>query len=274
MNKLLKSFKHIKIHSDEEFKFSTYPEISPYSYVISNYGRVFSYMKDKEKKYHFDKDGYVMVSVQKNKGKKRKNSIIGVHRLVAWEYCIHYENKNLVNHIDGVKNNNFYKNLEWCTPSENTRHAIMNGLQINSGVNCPSAVYSETIIRDICSKLESGKDVYYIYKSYYPNSKVADHREFYQEIFSIRDGTRHLEISSQYDISKDDTVSKVKERFTTDDTRHIIKHMLNGKTNIEILRTFGFKSKRESNKSRRYYDKICSIRKKYKAQQRSTTNEH
>ncbi len=51
-----------------------------------------------------------------------------IHRVLAQAFIPNPENKPLVNHIDGNKRNNNYKNLEWCTASENTIHALKTGL--------------------------------------------------------------------------------------------------------------------------------------------------
>lgn len=73
-----------------------------------------------------DKTGYLIVSLIDREGAKIK---VSIHRLVAIAYLPNPDNKKHVNHKDGCKTNNHLDNLEWCTPLENTLHAIATGLK-------------------------------------------------------------------------------------------------------------------------------------------------
>jgi hypothetical protein len=52
-----------------------------------------------------------------------------VHRIVATCFIPNPDNLPCVNHKDGNKLNNDIDNLEWCTHSENTKHAYITGLE-------------------------------------------------------------------------------------------------------------------------------------------------
>ena len=71
------------------------------------------------------KRGYKEVILIKDN--KRKYKL--VHRLIALTYIPNNSNKPQVNHKDGNKLNNNVDNLEWCTRSENMKHAYRTGLE-------------------------------------------------------------------------------------------------------------------------------------------------
>ena len=67
---------------------------------------------------------YLMVNLSKNNKSKK----FLIHRLVATSFLENIDNKEQVNHKDGNKKNNNVENLEWCSRTENIRHAVEIGL--------------------------------------------------------------------------------------------------------------------------------------------------
>lgn len=102
-------------------------------YEISSWGRIRSYT-DHSGKLRSEPQKYLTGQVQKGyiytklTDENNKSKCPINHRLVAKYFLPNEENKGYVNHIDGVKHNNYYKNLEWCTISENLCHAYKTGL--------------------------------------------------------------------------------------------------------------------------------------------------
>lgn len=93
-------------------------------YFVTEKGKVFSKRKfNKLTELKLSKTGhggYVKV--------KMNNKAYFVHRIVAKAYLINPFGKEIVNHINGIKHDNRVENLEWCTRSENSKHAYDIGL--------------------------------------------------------------------------------------------------------------------------------------------------
>lgn len=87
-------------------------------YHVDEYGNVYG-KKGNILKPSTNPSGYKMVNFIID-GKRKGFS---VHTLVARAFCDGYKNGLVVNHIDGNKLNNYYKNLEWVTCKENSIHA-------------------------------------------------------------------------------------------------------------------------------------------------------
>ena len=95
-------------------------------YEISNLGNV-----RKKLKTCLNGEGYETIGLISDDGNKKD---LRVHRLVANLFIEKKDSsKNLVNHIDGIKNNNIVSNLEWCTAKENMLHARVTGLHKSDG---------------------------------------------------------------------------------------------------------------------------------------------
>lgn len=92
-------------------------------YSVSADGVIFSAITGKSLKPYMS-DRYYRVKLYSN----GKGKMYMLHRIVAEAFCENSEGKPFVNHIDGDKENNAASNLEWCTASENEKHAHLLGL--------------------------------------------------------------------------------------------------------------------------------------------------
>lgn len=128
-------------------------EIEGYNgdYLITDDGEVIS---NKICNYHnvlkkrINKSGYYYVNLCKN-GKYKS---VSIHRLVGKHFIENPNNYDMLNHIDGNKLNNDYKNLEWCTNSYNMKEAVRLGL-LNIKKGKYSNLYSGKINIDIANKI-------------------------------------------------------------------------------------------------------------------------
>lgn len=87
-------------------------------YEVSNFGNVKSLKSNIILKPSL-RMGYPVVTLSNGKSK-----MYTIHRLVALNFLSNPENKETVNHIDGVKTNDNLENLEWATRQENEIHSF------------------------------------------------------------------------------------------------------------------------------------------------------
>ena len=109
-------FESLKEEPDET---ANWIELKQYpGYKISRDGRIYS-KRQKIIMKTSRTNSYDSLTLVANDGQRK----VLVHRLVAMAYIPNERNLPVVNHKDGGPLNNNVENLEWCTHSENSKHA-------------------------------------------------------------------------------------------------------------------------------------------------------
>ena len=155
-------------------------------YDVSTHGRVRTRYSCQIRKPHLTHDGYLRMKLCFGGWCK----MFTVHRLVALTFIPNDDpTKDTVNHIDDIKTNNYYDNLEWMTRRKNTQLSYKNGRGV--GENHGMAKYNEKDIRRVCELLTKTDNRQRI-------SKLTGIG--YSVIRDIHDGKSWAHISKEYNM--------------------------------------------------------------------------
>lgn len=109
-----------KYNTDDSGKYVVLEEFPQYK--IYNCSKIWSNYKNRCLTPQENSEGYMSIGLLDKKGLL---ATMFIHRLVAIAFV--KGTGNVVNHKDNNRKNNSYKNLEWCTQSENMIHAFLFG---------------------------------------------------------------------------------------------------------------------------------------------------
>lgn len=246
---------------EERWKICTYPGIVDGLYSVSSYGNIKN-----------NKTGKILVPYKLIRNSKQENvyyiiklkcydELTGkkkyknfrLHRLIAWEFCEHIENMNIVEHLNDNKLDNYYLNLKWSNQGENTRNAIKTGRLNIYGENNIHSKYKEEFIRFICKLMENGKtnkEILHIIAG--KDATIRKNGKEWSLICHIRSKDRFTHIACQYNYEPVFHLS--------DEEKKIIKLMINGKENLDIMKMYGYSNTKENTA---LYSKILKCRKIY-----------
>lgn len=88
------------------------------NYSVSNTGEIQNNQTGKIRKLQHDKHGYFTITLKNESGRRN----LKVHRLVATAFISNPENKPFVNHINGIKENNYHA---WNVLDSSNRRKVM-----------------------------------------------------------------------------------------------------------------------------------------------------
>jgi hypothetical protein len=185
-------------------------------YCVTQDGKIYSLKSNRFLKTNVCKKGYVRISLWNG----YKPVTHTVHRLVAMAYIPQQDYTLQVNHIDGNKLNNHYKNLEWVTLQENIQHSVEHGLRDSQ------KLYTDEQICNVCRLLENGLR----------NKDIADMTGVHlSKISMIRNGLAYQHISCEYLIP----VNKASSRISLDKILKICEMLQEGVSPRDVHKVVG-----------------------------------
>jgi transposase len=192
-------------------------------YAVSNKGNIATLKTGKLRKFS-DHKRYKQCMLRKD-GKAYNRF---VHRLVANAFLPLPEEGQVIDHINGIRDDNRAANLRWCTTQMNTQYAVEKGnLRKKTGVESPRHKYTHDQVLKAIDMLKIG-----IYTAKEISKATGIHIHMIRDLKHKRtwiNDTDGLELNLKHGVKK----------FTDDQIRQVIK-MLNGEYTIrEIAKSTG-----------------------------------
>lgn len=248
----------MKLQKLNNYRKLIYPGVRKDSYLISENGDIYSLLTDKHLKTYSDKDGYLKINLS---GKN-----IFIHRIVAFHFVPNPNNYPVTDHLDGVKLNNHYLNLEWVTVQENTLRAERLGLRKVRGEDNGNNIYSEELVREICGYYEEGMTVKDVFRHYRGDfTRVSSDKAFYMFLRRLKEKVLWPDVVGEYTYSSDggsdnryDMKPTINHVFTENQIHEICKMLERGLSIRDILDNMV--GSRDYTKYRSQYEVINMIR--------------
>lgn len=160
------------IIEDEKWEVIEKTTIQPGEYYVSNFGG-FTNKRQTFYKSSVNSRGYIIVKMMTTSFEVTSEPL---HRLIAEKFVMNPDIYlyNEINHIDGDKTNNHWKNLEWVTHEMNMRHAFdMNMVHRAKGEELYLTKISVSAVHEICRLFSiyqgRAESVYHKIKETYPD---------------------------------------------------------------------------------------------------------
>lgn len=117
-----------------------------------------------------------------------KRTSKALHRLVAEAWLPNPEGLSDVNHKDCDKWNPDVRNLEWCTHGYNIQYSYESKNRSATGESNARCITTEAIVRQICSKLQSGATA----------AAIRDEGYDYSLVRAIKSGKNWSHVAKEY----------------------------------------------------------------------------